>query len=126
MAYPLATTLAEKLETVISRDVSNTRPRDYYDLYMLWLMRRRDVKSGVLKAALVATSENRGTAVSMDNYREVMKRVCADDNMLGQWKAYAYRYPYVEALTLSKTCETVVEIMETIGWKSITTDRRVL
>ena len=35
MAYPLATTLAEKLETVISRGIASTRPRDYYNLNML-------------------------------------------------------------------------------------------
>ena len=35
MSCPLATTLAEKLETAISRSVANTRPRDYYDLHTL-------------------------------------------------------------------------------------------
>ena len=35
MAYNLATILAEKLETVISRSDQNTRPRDYYDVYIL-------------------------------------------------------------------------------------------
>lgn len=35
MSYPLATTLAEKLEIAISRSVTNTRPRDYYDLHAL-------------------------------------------------------------------------------------------
>lgn len=34
MAYNLATILAEKLETVISRSDQNTRPRDYYDVYV--------------------------------------------------------------------------------------------
>ena len=34
MAYNLATILAEKLETVISRSDQNTRPRDYYDVYL--------------------------------------------------------------------------------------------
>ena len=36
MVYPIETVLAEKLETVLSRDVTNTRPRDYYDLHSLW------------------------------------------------------------------------------------------
>lgn len=44
MAYPLPTTLAEKLETVVSRGIANTRPRDYYDLRMLWLTRRAEVE----------------------------------------------------------------------------------
>ena len=47
MAYPLVTILAEKIETVISRDVGNTRPRDYYDLYTLWSMKKSEVKVAV-------------------------------------------------------------------------------
>ena len=35
LAYNLATILAEKLETVVSRGDQNTRPRDYYDIYIL-------------------------------------------------------------------------------------------
>ena len=35
LAYNLETILAEKLETVISREDQNTRPRDYYDVYIL-------------------------------------------------------------------------------------------
>ena len=34
-AYNLETVLAEKLETVISRNVTNTRMRDFYDIYFL-------------------------------------------------------------------------------------------
>ena len=35
MAYNLETLLAEKLETVISRGVTNTRMRDFYDIFAL-------------------------------------------------------------------------------------------
>lgn len=35
LAYNVATILAEKLETIISRGDQNTRPRDYYDIYIL-------------------------------------------------------------------------------------------
>lgn len=35
LAYNLETIMAEKLETVISRGDQNTRPRDFYDIYIL-------------------------------------------------------------------------------------------
>lgn len=72
MSYPLATTLAEKLEIAISRSVTNTRPRDYYDLHTLWLTRRDEAKPDVLRDALVATAEKRGSHAAMGNYHEVM------------------------------------------------------
>ncbi|MBR1827912.1 MAG: nucleotidyl transferase AbiEii/AbiGii toxin family protein [Atopobiaceae bacterium] len=116
MAYPLPTTLAEKLETVISRGVANTRPRDYYDLYMLWLTRRIEVDSSVLGEALAATFEKRGTRAAMGRYREVMAEVASDAAMLDRWAAYARRYPYVGDMTLEEACGTVVAIMGAIGW----------
>lgn len=39
MAYNLETILAEKLETVLSRNLANTRPRDYYDIHILYSLR---------------------------------------------------------------------------------------
>ena len=116
MSYPLATTLAEKLETVISRSVANTRPRDYYDLRMLWLARGAEVDPEVLGDALTATAEKRGTLAAMGNYRDVMMQVVSDAGMLDQWAAYARRYPYVGDMTLHEACGTVVAIMEAIGW----------
>ena len=108
MSYSLATMLAEKLETAISRSVANTRPRDYYDLHTLWLTRRDEVKPDVLGDALTATAERRGSHAAMGNYREVMAQVASDDETLGLWAAYARRYPYVGDMTLGEACGTVV------------------
>lgn len=116
MAYPLPTTLAEKLETVVSRGIANTRPRDYYDLRTLWLTRKAEVELGVLRDALAATSEKRGSFGGMGRYREVMAEVTSDAVMQDRWTAYAHRYPYVGSMTLAEACETVVAIMEDISW----------
>lgn len=118
MAYPLPTTLAEKLETVVSRGIANTRPRDYYDLRMLWLTRRAEVELDVLRDALAATSGKRGTLAAMGSYRAVMAEVASDAVMRDRWAAYARKYPYVGDMTLAGTCETVVAIMEAIDWQA--------
>lgn len=116
MAYPLATVLAEKLETVISRSVANTRPRDYYDIYTLWKTRKDTVDSDSLREALVATADKRGTHSTMNSYRKVMKQVAEDPAMLSHWSAYTRRYPYVGNLSLQRACDVVVEIMESMSW----------
>lgn len=119
MAYPLATILAEKLETVLSRGVTNTRPRDYYDLYTLWAMRESEVDVAVLREALTATADKRGSLETMFAYRETMAEVAADPGMLGHWEVYARDYPYVGELTLADACDTVVVIMEAMGWHAV-------
>ena len=123
MAYPLETIFAEKLETVISRDVGNTRPRDYYDLHLLWSTRRHDIDSEVLKDAIEATADKRRSTAHISNYREVMRRVSVDGEMLSRWAAYRRKYPYVGELSLEVTCETVCEILDAIQWP-IATDEK--
>lgn len=116
MAYPTATCMAEKLETVVARGVANTRPRDYYDICMLWRTRRAELPAQVLAAALAATASKRGSLEAMRGYAEAMGRVMEDPVMEGRWRAYAKDYSYVGEMTLQEACMTVVEILGSIGW----------
>lgn len=61
LAYNLETIMAEKLETVISRGNQNTRPRDYYDIYILAKLQYSNIDSESLKEALDATAKKRGS-----------------------------------------------------------------
>ena len=47
--YNLETVLAEKLETIISRGLASTRPRDRYDLFTLYKLRKEEIKSRSIK-----------------------------------------------------------------------------
>ena len=59
-AYNLETVLAEKIETVLSRSVLNTRLRDFYDLYVLQDT-GLEIDKATLAAALTATARKRGS-----------------------------------------------------------------
>ena len=59
-AYNLETVLAEKLETMIARTITNTRMRDFYDLYILEQLHGRSLDSDILRHALLATARKRG------------------------------------------------------------------
>ena len=65
MSYPLETALAEKFETVVSRGVTSTRPRDLYDMHLLW--RTRGDRCGIptLREALESTCAKRGSSGAM-------------------------------------------------------------
>mgnify|MGYP000471077610 CR=1 FL=1 len=52
-AYNLETVLAEKLETVVSRNVTNTRMRDFYDIYILQKLYGEQLSKDVLWDALM-------------------------------------------------------------------------
>ena len=71
-AYNLETVLAEKLETVISRGITNTRMRDFYDIFILLKMHSDSLDKELLAKALASTAENRGTSGSFADGRVII------------------------------------------------------
>lgn len=114
MAYPLETSFAEKLETVVSRGVTNTRPRDLYDIYMLWRLWGDECDRVTLGEALDATCEKRGSAARVVRWREVLDEVENDATMLSLWSKYVKKNPYAVGVSLQECCETAREVMWTI------------
>ncbi|MCI7685882.1 MAG: nucleotidyl transferase AbiEii/AbiGii toxin family protein [Clostridiales bacterium] len=57
---------AEKIETVLSRNIANTRPRDYYDVHILYALRGAECDKTTLRHALERTTQKRGSGRIMD------------------------------------------------------------
>ena len=96
-SYPVETVLAEKLETIVTRSILNTRPRDFYDAYVL----SKTVKFSreMLQKALIATSKHRGTNDVLQN--ELAQRIAiieSSADLKSQWK----KIP--EEISLRKGC----------------------
>ena len=115
LAYNLETILAEKLETVVSRGDQNTRPRDYYDIYVLLKLRSNDISMGDLLAAVTATCQKRGTAEVMKNYRAIMDQVSSSPVMNDQWRKYQAEFSYAVDIAFRETCVTVQTVMDEIN-----------
>ena len=114
LAYNLLTILAEKLETVISRGDQNTRPRDYYDIYILTRLHAESIDFGMLKEALRSTAERRGSTDIVRNYRETMQVVRASEIMNRQWNNYRKDFDYAAGIDFDETCDSVIAIMDRI------------
>ena len=72
-AYNLETVLAEKLETVISRNVTNTRMRDFYDIHILLSLYGSTLDTKVLGEALQATARKRETEYHLKDAQEIFE-----------------------------------------------------
>lgn len=114
LAYNLETILAEKLETVISRSDQNTRPRDYYDIYMLMKLQSHNVNLSSLKDALAATCNRRGSAEVIKGYIQIMERVKNSTIMQEQWKKYQKEFDYASDITFEDTCDTVISVLNSL------------
>ena len=108
-AYNLETVLAEKLETVISRNVTNTRMRDFYDIYILQKLHGEQLNKEILWNALVATARKRGTLdlIESNEIREILNEIETSSVMENLWKAYQRNYSYAVDISWHIVMESV-------------------
>ena len=115
-AYNLETVLAEKLETVISRNVTNTRMRDFYDIYILQKLYGEQLSKDVLWDALVATAKKRGTLeqIEVEDINEVFDEIQSSPVMGNLWKAYQRNYSYADDLSWHTVMDAVRVLYQTV------------
>ena len=112
MAYPIETVLAEKLETVVSRGVANTRPRDFYDIHVLLGVKRSDIDMETLRNALASTCEKRNSQAAIERWAEVLDDVAGDAVMQAQWVKYVRKNPFAKGISLQECCKTAKAVLE--------------
>lgn len=125
MAYNLETVFAEKLETIISRGIANTRPRDFYDVYILHQLRGYECDKVVLKSALMETALKRKSIFVMAEYKTVLEKIAASEQMKGYWKKYQADFDYAKDIAFLEICHLIEQIFDEIGFQTIKPDLSV-
>ena len=115
LAYNLETIMAEKIETVISRGDQNTRPRDFYDIYILYKLMSENINQKILVEALKSTSDKRNSVFTMKNYKKIIDVVRNSDIMNKQWSNYQNDFEYAREVSFDEACNTVIEIMDKLN-----------
>jgi predicted nucleotidyltransferase component of viral defense system len=110
MAYNLETVLAEKFETIITRGLTNTRMRDFYDVYILTATRSQDIDLQVFPNALKSTAEKRNTSEQMADASNVISIIAKSAVMIDLWKRYQTKYSYAEDVSW----EMVIDALTTL------------
>lgn len=111
-AYNTETILAEKLETILSRSIANTRPRDFYDVYILFHLKQKDFEPKSLKSAIVATSTKRNSQFILENCRNIIAQISKDKRMSEQWESYRRKFKYASEISFEETIYAVEKLME--------------
>lgn len=83
--YSLETTIAEKLDAILSLMEFSSRMKDYYDIY--YLANKFNFDGATLTEALRKTFENRGHAFTVEQFEQVMA-FDDDEAMQKKWKAF--------------------------------------
>ena len=101
MAYNLYTILAEKIETILSRNVTNSRGRDFYDAYVLLSMNKETMIRAELINALHVKAKERGSVPTIENYEKHLQDIATSPEIAKIWAGYTKNYPYAEGIALT-------------------------
>ncbi|MGN0738770.1 MAG: nucleotidyl transferase AbiEii/AbiGii toxin family protein [Treponema sp.] len=112
-SYPIETVIAEKLETILSRNIENTRPRDFYDILALNPL-SDNCKTEILREALFNTSIRRGSEKYLENTKDLMEKIKSDTFMNSLWQKYAKKQPYAENIKFEEVCSAVENLLNKI------------
>ncbi len=114
LSYNLETILSEKLETVISRSDQNTRPRDFYDVYILFKLQSHNINEQLLKDAIIATSKKRNSLHIIENYNQIIQVIKNSEVMNQRWKSYQKDFNYAKGIEFNDCCNAVDNIMKNV------------
>lgn len=111
ITYTIETILAEKFETISSRNITTTRARDFYDLYMIYNMYNNKINQEILGEAIVKTARQRGSLKAIRQYKEIVELFKINGTIKNIWDRYAKNNPYIKDIKFLDT----VEVYEKIG-----------
>jgi predicted nucleotidyltransferase component of viral defense system len=109
-AYNLETVLAEKIETIITRDVTNTRMRDFYDIHVLSKIYGESLNHVILHDALIATSKKRESLEQLKEAEDVLADVENSHIMQNLWSSYQKKFTYANDITWKTVMESVKSV----------------
>lgn len=97
-AYPIETILAEKVETILRRSVLNTRPRDFYDVYILSSTQKDRIHRDIFQRAFHATAAKRESLTNLSAAATILNNIQQDEIMRQRWERYAKENAYAQGI----------------------------
>lgn len=108
-AYNIETILAEKIETILRRSMFNTRPRDFYDAYIL--ITTQNFERTIFAEALEKTIEHRGTRNQISDFNSTMDVIASSTDLRKMWNNYQKQFAYAKDISFEDTCGVIRELL---------------
>lgn len=108
-AYNIETVLAEKVETILRRGELNTRPRDFYDVYIL--TKTQGFKYSIFVEAITSTATHRETTHIFNSISNRLEEISGSEVLRSRWAKYTKDYRYAEGITYEDVMDAIKELI---------------
>ena len=109
-AYNIEAVMAEKVETILRRSVFNTRPRDFYDAYILTTTQKFDYT--IFADALSATARHRGTTEQIADVTSILHNIEESPELETMWDKYRRQFSYAENITYEQIMDSIKTLLK--------------
>ena len=109
-AYNIETVMAEKVETILRRGIFNTRPRDFYDAYILTKTQKFDIT--VFEDALKATANHRGTTNQIADVPSILHNIEESPELKTMWDKYRKQFSYAKNITYEQIMDSIKALLK--------------
>lgn len=108
--YNIESVMAEKVETILSRGIFNTRPRDFYDVYILGTTQRYDKK--IFLKALEATAIHRGSSEQIVDKTGIIEKLSASEELIQMWEKYRKKFSYASEIQYADVMDVLIKMFQ--------------
>ncbi len=119
LAYTLETLLAEKYQTVIDRDIYNTRMKDFYDIYVLINDNREKINFKNLVLAIRNTFKYRETELNIESIKEQLENMKSSEHLIKLWKSYQITAPYSRDVSFDRLFDSLEYITNILSEEEV-------
>ena len=113
--YNQETVIAEKLQTILSRKIANSRMKDYYDLYFFVNSKWQEIDKEILKQAIKATFEQRNSMEDLENIDKIINTIEKDKTLIHSWKDYQAKHLYAKSIKYDDVIKDIRSINNEIN-----------
>ena len=112
--YNYETIIAEKLETILKRNVANSRMKDFYDIYFFVNYKWEELNLEILKKSITTTFKHRNSEFELSSWREEIEKIANNENILKLWQMYVEKHQYAKNIGFSEVINSIVYLCENI------------
>jgi len=95
----------------LRRSVLNTRPRDFYDVYIIMKTQPGTVKKNVFKAALKATSNKRMSLTTLQEKDKILSTIQSDSILKQRWERYCKENYYANGISFDEVIGVLLDLL---------------
>jgi len=114
-SYNIETVMAEKIETILSRGVLNSRMRDFYDCFMLNKLYGNIIDLKIFYTAFKATVKKRKVEIVLSKCDTIISELKSSTELKKLWASYTNTFPYAKEISFEDLMQTLKTLLDKIG-----------